>query len=239
MKALKGIFFTLSLALVAFGTTSAQSVTVVVNGQPMSFAQPPIERAGRVFVPLRGVFERLGASVVYSNGQINATGHGRDISLTIGSTQATVGGSPQTLDVAPFIVASTTFVPLRFISQALGASVNWNDSTSTVTIVSMGAPGAPQPESGARPIALVGVAPTGTTYNASPTLRFQFNRSVRLADFRITVDGRSVTGNVRQDGAYFAVNLPWRLSAGPHHVRVVGTTASGASFDLSWSFVRD
>ncbi|MBV9055943.1 MAG: copper amine oxidase N-terminal domain-containing protein, partial [Candidatus Eremiobacteraeota bacterium] len=104
----------------------AQSVNVIVNGEPMSFAVAPIVRAGRVFVPLRGIFERLGASVVYSNGQINATATGRSISLSIGSTQATVDGQPQTIDVAPFIVGATTFVPLRFISQALGASVNWN-----------------------------------------------------------------------------------------------------------------
>ena len=50
---------------------------------------------GRVFVPLRGVFEQLGASVVYSNGTIDANGNGRDISLQIGSTQATVNGQPQ------------------------------------------------------------------------------------------------------------------------------------------------
>ena len=83
-----------------------KSVTVIVNGQTMNFTQPPIVRAGRVFVPLRGVFEQLGASVVYSNGQINATGNGRTISLTIGSTQATVGGQPETMDVAPFIVGA-------------------------------------------------------------------------------------------------------------------------------------
>ncbi|MGA8575649.1 MAG: copper amine oxidase N-terminal domain-containing protein [Candidatus Cybelea sp.] len=239
MKTLKvfTLALTLPLALPAFA--SAQSVTVVVNDQPMTFAQPPIVRTGRVFVPLRGVFERLGASVVYSNGQINATGHGREISLTIGSTQATVGGNPETIDVAPFIVAETTFVPLRFVSQALGASVNWNDSTSTVTIISLVAPGAAQPGNAPRPISLVGVSPTGTTYNPSPTLRFQFNRSVRLADFRITVDGRSVTSGVRQDGAFFAVDLPWRLISGPHRVRVAGTTASGADFDLWWSFVRE
>ena len=127
--------FTLAFALAVLPVlVAAQSVTVIVNGQHMNFTQPPIERSGRVFVPLRGVFEQLGASVVYSNGQINATGNGRTISLTIGSTQATVGGQPTLMDVAPFIVGATTYVPLRFISQALGASVNWDDSTSTVTI---------------------------------------------------------------------------------------------------------
>src|SRR5579862_3667999 len=129
-----------------------QSVNVIVNGQTMNFTEPPIVRAGRVFVPLRGIFQQLGASVVYANGQINATGRGRTVSLTIGSTQAVVNGHPATLDVAPFVVGSRTLVPLRFVAQSLGAAVNWNDSTSTVTITAGGGgrpvppPAPPQPQ---------------------------------------------------------------------------------------------
>jgi hypothetical protein len=114
--------------------SAQQAVAVVVNGQPMSFDQPPIIQAGRVFVPLRSIFQQLGASVVYANGQINATGRGRTVALTIGSTQGTVDGQAVTLDVAPFVVGSRTLVPLRFVAQSLGANVNWNDSTGTVTI---------------------------------------------------------------------------------------------------------
>ena len=63
----------LALARVLPVSAPAQSaVSVFVNGQRMSFDQPPIVQSGRVFVPLRGVFEQLGASVVYNNGQINA-----------------------------------------------------------------------------------------------------------------------------------------------------------------------
>jgi Copper amine oxidase N-terminal domain len=236
MNRLLGIF--LGLAIAAAPTLShAQSVTVVVNGETMNFAQPPIVRTGRVFVPLRGVFERLGASVVYSNGQINATGGGRTISLTIGSTQATVGGHPEVIDVAPFVVADTTYVPLRFVSQALGASVNWDDSTSTVTINGGGQPPPPAPRSYARAVRFANVSPTGTIYDSMPTLRFAFDRPVRITDFRVSIDGRNVTGSVRQNGPNFAVDLPFRLPPGPHRVRVVGATTSGASFDLSWSFV--
>lgn len=235
MKSLSKIMLALAVAVLPIAG-AADAVTVVVNGQTMSFAQPPIVRTGRVFVPLRGVFQQLGASVVYQDGQINATGNGRSISLTIGSTQATVGGQPETLDVAPFIVGATTFVPLRFISQALGASVNWDDSTSTVTI--NGAAAAPPPQPGPRPIRFVTVSPTGTIYNSVPTIRFQFDRPVRLEEFRVSVDGRRVTSDVRQNGPTFALELPWPLDPGPHRVRVVGTTASGAPFDLSWSFVR-
>jgi len=121
------------------------SVGVTINGNAVDIAPAPITQAGRVFVPLRGVFEQLGASVVYDAGQINATGNGRTISLHIGSTQATVDGQPQALDVAPFIIGASTYVPLRFVSESLGASVNWDDAQSLVQITMNGAPQA-QPE---------------------------------------------------------------------------------------------
>jgi hypothetical protein len=239
MKRLSWAFCALVI-LVAPLTAGAQSVTVLVNGETMNFTQPPIVRAGRVFVPLRGVFERLGASVVYASGEINATRHGRTISLTIGSTQATVDGQPAMVDVAPFVVADTTFVPLRFISQALGASVNWNDSTSTVTI---NGPAAPPPMPPPQPpyprVHFVDVSPTGTIYNPMPTLRFSFDRPIQIADIRVSIDGQSVTDSLRRNGQNFAVDLPFRLIRGPHRVRVVGSTPSGGPFDLSWTFVRE
>ncbi len=129
--------FAVCAAVGALGCTavaSAQVPTLLVNGQVVTFQQPPVEQAGRVLVPLRGVFERLGASVVYENGLINATGNGRNVSLHIGSTQATVNGQSQSIDVPPYVIAGRTLVPLRFVAQALGASVNWNQSDNTVRI---------------------------------------------------------------------------------------------------------
>jgi len=224
---------------------AAQPVTIVVNGQTMNFSQPPIERAGRVFVPLRGIFEQLGASVVYASGQINATAHGRTVSLSIGSTQATVGGQPTTLDVAPFIVGSVTFVPLRFISQALGASVSWNDSTSTVIInggrPSMGMQPPPRempPPPRPRGIVLVSQWPTGTIFNSGPTIRFGFNRPVVTDSLRIFVDGNRLTNGLRQNGpAAYSVDLPFPLPRGPHRVRITGMGGNGMRFDLDWGFV--
>jgi len=133
------VFAASAFAFVAALPASAQ-VAVTVNGAEVDFSPPPIIQGGRVFVPLRGVFERLGASVVYDNGQINATGNGRTISLQIGSTQATIDGQPQTLDVAPFIIGASTFVPLRFVSEALGASVDWDNTEHLVSIATAGEP---------------------------------------------------------------------------------------------------
>src|ERR1700744_6021442 len=122
-------------------------MSVTLNGRPLNLGPAPQERAGRVFVPLRGVFEQLGASVVYQDGTINAEGRGnRSVSLHIGSTQATVNGQPQTIDVAPFIIGASTYVPLRFVSQALGANVDWDGANRVVVITTSGggpAQGAP------------------------------------------------------------------------------------------------
>jgi hypothetical protein len=122
----------------ALGVPASAQYTVSVNGTPLNLSPEPIERGGRVFVPLRGVFENLGASVVYQNGQINATGNGRTVSLRVGSTQAIVDGAPQLLEVAPFIVGDSTYVPLRFVSQALGATVGYESSNRLVSIATNG-----------------------------------------------------------------------------------------------------
>ncbi len=220
---------------------AAQSVTVVVNGQAIQFDQPPVVQAGRVFVPLRGVFERLGASVVYSNGQINATAHGTSVSLTIGSLQATVAGRPETLDVAPFLAGERTLVPLRFVASALGASVNWNDSTSTVTISAAnrqpGAGGPPAVPPSA-PAALVYHWPTGTIYNHEPQLRFELDRQVRPASFQASIDGTPVNVTISRGAKWYYFAAPRALPMGNHTVRVRGRTQRGDAFDVRWTFYQ-
>jgi hypothetical protein len=134
----------LLLALTSLcGPASAQGVTVLVNGQPVQFDQPPIMQDGRVLVPMRGVFERLGATVVYmpATRQIRAT-HGRTtVDLTLGSRDAQIDGKPFKLDVSAQTVGGRTVVPLRFVSESLGADVKWDAPNRTVAIqIQDGAP---------------------------------------------------------------------------------------------------
>jgi hypothetical protein len=237
MNRVFGLLLVCALTIVPIAG-AAQPVTVIVNGQTMQFDQPPVVQAGRVFVPLRGVFQALGASVVYANGQINATGHGRTISLKIGSTQAVVNGQTETLDVAPFVIGARTLVPLRFVAQSLGAYVNWNDSNSTVTITSGRAPGPPPPPAPPpRPgIGFTLNTPAGTIYNHHPQIRFQLNRPIQLGQFHVRFDGGNVTPAVQSNGQYFYFPVPGSLPQGTHRVRVYGSTVGGAEFDLSWTF---
>jgi len=215
----------------------ANPVTVVVNGSQMQFDQPPIEQAGRVFVPLRGVFERLGATVVYSNGLINATGNGRSISLHIGSTQATVNGQTQYLDVAPFEVGARTLVPLRFVAQALGAAVSWDQASSTVTINGSGGSAATPAPSVNQSFYLTAKRPTGDVQTAYPALHAGFSEPINRDTLRVSIDGRDVTPSVYANTTGFDVTSPFALTNGTHRVRVTGTTQAGANFVTGWSFV--
>jgi hypothetical protein len=135
-------------ALLFVSLPASAQVAVTINGNQVNVQPSPIIQDGRVFVPLRGVFEQLGATVVYDSGTITATtSGGADVELQIGSTQATVNGQTQTIDVAPFIVGASTYVPLRFISQALGAYVNWDGTNRVVAITMNGSPQAYAPPS--------------------------------------------------------------------------------------------
>ncbi len=114
--------------------TIGATFNVLVNGKGVRLPEPPLERGGRVFVPLRGIFEALGAGVAYDNGTINATAGDKTVQVKIGSNQAIVNGQAQYLDAAPFMVGSTTMVPLRFVSEALGATVNYDNATGTIAV---------------------------------------------------------------------------------------------------------
>jgi hypothetical protein len=219
------------------------AVNIIINGQPQTFPQPPIEQAGRVFVPLRGIFEQLGASVVYQNGTINATGRGRTVSLTIGSTQALVNGQPVTLDSPPFIAGASTLVPLRFVATALGANVQWNDGTSTVVITGGGGPqpnynnGPPPPPQGGYgpPTLVINNYASGPVPPMAP-ISANFSVPVRQDSLRITLDGADITAQVDFRGTSFRYVTHRPLPPGRHVVRIQGRTRDGRPINEGWEF---
>lgn len=135
---------------------ASASIAVVLNGAPLQFdVNPARDKAtGRVLVPMRRIFEALGATVGWNGDlqQVTATAGSITVQLTIGSKQAVVGGQAVDLDVAPVIVDGRTLVPLRFVAETLGALVGYyptsddkgNLATATVTIdILPGSPSAP------------------------------------------------------------------------------------------------
>ncbi len=229
---------------VALAATPAFAVSVTVNGQTIPLNPPPIERAGRVFVPLRGVFQQLGASVVYEGGVINATGNGNTIGLHIGSTQATVNGNVQALDVAPFIVGASTYVPLRFVSQALGAGVNY-DGTNQIVALTTGGRRPPVPPQPGGDIAASSVAHVlrdeqpardATVRSTKPTIEGKFAQPVDPNSVRVMLDGLDVTHDTTRSFSGFIYAPPSPLESDRHVVVVDGHLQSGQPFADRFSF---
>lgn len=91
----------------------------------------------RVMVPLRGVFEKMNASVEYDaiSHTVTAQSGGDNIRLTLGSKVAAINGSDLAIEVAPYTKDGSTMVPLRFISEAMKAEVDWVEATQSVEIL--------------------------------------------------------------------------------------------------------
>jgi len=115
---------------------AADDIRVVVKDEERTFDQMPVIISGRTLVPMRGIFEALGAAVFWDDATKTVTGKrgGKTIALTISESNAIVDGEFKVLDVAPQIINGRTMVPVRFISEALGEEVGWNGETKTVTI---------------------------------------------------------------------------------------------------------
>jgi hypothetical protein len=139
MKASRILMAVLPLmaASIAFG----QQIRTTLDGQEVRFAGvQPITVNGRVLVPLRGVFEQMGASVDwepathYVFADNNA---GRHVQLRIGEHFAKVDGRTVALDTPAIMYRGRTMVPLRFIGEAMGAEVNWVPADRTVAITTV------------------------------------------------------------------------------------------------------
>ena len=113
------------------------NVSVNLNGNLLAFSgvQPQLVD-GRVLVPVRGVFESMGFDVSWDNSSKTTTlkKEGLTITSQVDMNYMTVNGTQKSLDVKAQIINGNLMLPLRAISEATGAQVNWDSSTSTVSI---------------------------------------------------------------------------------------------------------
>ncbi len=103
-------------------------IQVFINGKKVVFDTMPVIQNSRTLVPVRAIFEGLGATVGWDPATytVSSTKGNQSLSLSIGKTNATVDGKTVVLDVPASIMNSRTMVPLRFISEAYGNKVDYN-----------------------------------------------------------------------------------------------------------------
>ncbi|WP_265447255.1 copper amine oxidase N-terminal domain-containing protein [Acetivibrio straminisolvens] len=128
------VTYLLSLSALA----SELSIRVVVNGAKINFpdAEPFIDENSRTQVPIRFVGEALGADVNWDGNtkKVTISLNERKVVLQIGNMDYEVNGQKRQMDTVALLMGDRTFVPVRFVSEALGATVKWNANIRTVYI---------------------------------------------------------------------------------------------------------
>ncbi len=102
---------------------------ITADGNVIEFpdAKPFIDENGRTQIPLRAVTESLGAAVDWNgeNQHVSVNGNGTEITLIIGSDIMNINGEPVQMDTSAVIIGDRTYVPLRYVAEAMGMTVTW------------------------------------------------------------------------------------------------------------------
>jgi len=130
----------LVLLLVTLSGTAAlayqRGTRVVLNGQELFFDVPPQIIDDRTMVPLRLVFEAMGATVTWLSGSrlIVISKDDTEVMMQVGRHWIAINNVPQYLDVPPVLFRNRTLIPIRHAAEALGATVEWEGVTRSVII---------------------------------------------------------------------------------------------------------
>lgn len=115
---------------------AAAEIKVVLNGEEIKFDQPPMMINNRVMVPVRKIFEAMGAIVNWNENTqtVTSTKNSTIITMQVGDYIINKNGVESYFNVATQIVNDRTLVPVRAVAESLGAEVIWNDDIQTVFI---------------------------------------------------------------------------------------------------------
>jgi alpha-tubulin suppressor-like RCC1 family protein len=115
-----------------------KTIKVKLDGTILLFDQPPVLINTKTMVPLRKIFEALGATIVWDakTQTVTATLGETIVKLTIGDTKGYVNNVAVSLEQPAVIIKEKTLVPVRFIGESFGAKVGWDEANKTVILTS-------------------------------------------------------------------------------------------------------
>ncbi|MFN2450181.1 MAG: copper amine oxidase N-terminal domain-containing protein [Candidatus Baltobacteraceae bacterium] len=209
-----------------FGAPPSGTVPILFNDHHV-YAKPDVLRQGRVLaalvrggtilVPLRSMFEQMGATVAFdpATRTVDVTKPGSDVKVTLGKAEVTINGETRPLDVPPMMYRGQILVPVRVISEGMGAYVQWVPDQHVVVV--RYAPPTPPPAPVTAPTPTTPAA-TATPAPAAAPYQDHFIAGDYL--FNPQVYNEFSPGN-RQKGGSYALrgalefnlfNLPWMVA---------------------------
>ena len=126
------------LSMFASPVWADECIKVILDGTELSFDVEPQLINDRTMVPLRVIFEALGATVEWDDPTqtVRATKGAKVVVMQINNNEMTVDGNKIILDVPPQLVDSRTLVPVRAVAEGFDAQVDWVDESQSVIITS-------------------------------------------------------------------------------------------------------
>ncbi|MBQ9600059.1 MAG: hypothetical protein IJR33_09690 [Clostridia bacterium] len=112
------------------------SISVDVNGNGLDFDQQPVIYNNRTMVPMRKIFESLGADVSWDadTRAVSGTRGDRTVKIAIGDRKMYINHKEVLLDTAPIILGARTLVPVRAVAEGMGCNVDWNGAERLVDV---------------------------------------------------------------------------------------------------------
>jgi hypothetical protein len=228
-----------------FGTPPSGQIPILYNDHHV-YAKPDVLRQGRVLaalvrggtvlIPLRSMFEQMGASVSYDPGSktVTVSKPGSQVQVTVGKPEVVINGESRPLDVPPIIYHGSVLVPVRVISEGMGAYVQWVPDRQIVVVRYIPPTPPPTPAPTEAPTVAPTVAPTPTPAPVAKPYKDLFVAGDYL--FSPKVYNEFSPGNTGNDGSYSirgawefdAFNLPWMIEGNFNQYRFPHNCASTA-----------
>ena len=138
MKKFISLVLAVSLAISSMIYVSAadEGIRVYLEGSKIDFDVPPQTINDRTMVPIRAIFEAMGANVDWDDITQTAisTKDSTTVKMTLNSTTEYINDTAYTMDVTPVIINGRTLAPARYVAEAFGYYVNWDEMTQSVLI---------------------------------------------------------------------------------------------------------
>jgi N-acetylmuramoyl-L-alanine amidase len=112
---------------------------IAVNGTTLDLERTPVLINGRLVVPARTVFSKIGADVSWyvEENRLVITKDNDKITMYIGNSNCYVNGSKKAMEAPPILVDGTVMVPIRFVAETFNMSVGWDGVNSLAYIGSV------------------------------------------------------------------------------------------------------